>query len=324
MANQVLGQPVQGNTSQVGGPNGYTFQTGQISIAVGTYAYTYNDSSPSAEGFSVQIPRTDSTEPYSVVQSTITGSTGTSFGRVLGTTAFGTSATATAAHRPRDVMVIMDLSGSMRLESTPGAYYSGSTAYPEFPYMRNLSLNPDSNFPQFGHYSDKNTAALQGSSSSYLADLGVTADPSNISSTTNSGPPIVQDFYANAVGSAPASGSGAFSSAPAGYTTTPGGDTPLKTSLNAGGGYAQTVAQFNNNSTTTNATFETGGYAAYTGSSFKGYTQGPGYWGKTFWIWPPCPQPVSSAVPTLPSALSASFNWSNANVTDWRQRFFVG
>ena len=24
-------------------------------------------------------------------------------------------------------------------------------------------------------------------------------------------------------------------------------------------------------------------------SAFNGYTQGPGYWGKTFFIWPPDP-----------------------------------
>ncbi|OYV91077.1 MAG: hypothetical protein B7Z73_05645 [Planctomycetia bacterium 21-64-5] len=37
------------------------------------------------------------------------------------------------------------------------------------------------------------------------------------------------------------------------------------------------------------STFETSGYQGYTGSAFNGYTQGPGYYGKTFFIWPPDP-----------------------------------
>jgi len=34
------------------------------------------------------------------------------------------------------------------------------------------------------------------------------------------------------------------------------------------------------------------GYQAYTGVPFKGYIQGPGYWGMTFFIWPPDPRPA--------------------------------
>ena len=42
---------------------------------------------------------------------------------------------------------------------------------------------------------------------------------------------------------------------------------------------------------TRDATFETSGYAAYGMESggTKGYTHGPGYWGKTFFHWPPDP-----------------------------------
>jgi hypothetical protein len=52
---------------------------------------------------------------------------------------------------------------------------------------------------------------------------------------------------------------------------------------------------------TRDATFETSGYTAYgMASTFSGYTIGPGYWGKTFFIWPP--DPVASR--------------------DWRKKFF--
>ena len=44
---------------------------------------------------------------------------------------------------------------------------------------------------------------------------------------------------------------------------------------------------------TYNATFETKGYKGLGMTSgtlgFQGYTQGPGYWGKTFYYWPPDP-----------------------------------
>ena len=81
---------------------------------------------------------------------------------------------------------------------------------------------------------------------------------------------------------------------------TPSGDTPAKSNFNTSSSYAQTLAQVLNmssgtvgNSTYDN-TWETKGYA-YTGhnmtksGTFAGFTVGPGYWGKTFYIWPPDP-----------------------------------
>ncbi len=55
--------------------------------------------------------------------------------------------------------------------------------------------------------------------------------------------------------------------------------------------------------------FETNGY----GASFKGYTEGPGYWGKTFFMWPPDPRGPSTANDTS----------ATNDAKDWRQRFFV-
>ena len=36
--------------------------------------------------------------------------------------------------------------------------------------------------------------------------------------------------------------------------------------------------------------YDTSGYNLTTSGSLSGYTVGPGYWGKTFFIWPPDPR----------------------------------
>ena len=55
----------------------------------------------------------------------------------------------------------------------------------------------------------------------------------------------------------------------------------------------------NNNISTIKATWRP---ILRTGSSFQGYSMGPGYWGKTFFTWPPDPRSAT---------------------TDWRRRFFL-
>ena len=59
---------------------------------------------------------------------------------------------------------------------------------------------------------------------------------------------------------------------------------------------------------------------------FKGYSMGPGYWGKTFFIWPPDPRwgdgSATAADPTNPGASGvkdANGRW----IADWRRRFFL-
>ena len=143
-------------------------------------------------------------------------------------------------------------------------------------------------YPQFGHYSAAGSQILASEPASPYEDA-------NISATNSDGsPPIIQDFYSNA------NGTQAFSYASTSFSLTPSGDTPAKSNFNTSSTYAQTVAQVLNmssgtvgNSTYDN-TWETKGYA-YTGhnmtksGTFAGYTLGPGYWGKTFYIWPPDP-----------------------------------
>ena len=69
----------------------------------------------------------------------------------------------------------------------------------------------------------------------------------------------------------------------------------LMANKNTGGSWCTCAADLLNygspTSNTRDASFETLGYAAYgmEAGGTKGYTQGPGYWGKTFFQWPPDP-----------------------------------
>jgi hypothetical protein len=195
------------------------------------------------------------------------------FSKVFNFSGANITATATAIHRPRDIVIVLDYSGSMRFASLMGDPYTGNRT----------SNNPDTVFPQFGHYSNTSAAGLQATT------FTNPYDPANITTTTSDGrPPIVQDFYSDSNGTV------AFSAASAGYATTPGGDNFIKTNKGAGSGYCSTPADLLNISTvsssTRDATFESQGYKAYgMSANFNGYTQGPGYWGKTFFMWPPDP-----------------------------------
>jgi hypothetical protein len=357
VTNQVLSQYVAGDPKNVNTVNAYTYSSGQVTVQVGSYAYVWNDSNVATEGFQVAVPRTG-TEPYSAVVATVNGQGSYGFGRIFGMKTFNTTGTATAVHRPRDVMIVMDLSGSMRFESLPGVPLNGTdnwgnsgtfaaASWGSVP--RTASLNPETVIPQFGHYADTAGAALIGTTS-YIATSGEFVDATaNISTTTISGPPVIEDFFQNAVGTAPSSANKAFSRAPDSYATLPGGDNYLKKTLNSSASYANNLYDFVGadtplefaNGTNPPDAFEKYGYnydyanKAPLIGKFNGYTQGPGYWGKTFWIWPPQPAvsqgaagtvkaPVANTVLAPPSSLTdTTFQWYNNGSLDWRQRFFV-
>lgn len=313
--NNIFNSPVAGNPGQISTAGSNVFTSGQVTVMCGGYSYVYNDSSPSSEGFQLTMPGVPNGEPYSACQVTVNTTSPTSFGRVFGLNSFNVSATSAAVHRPRDVVIIMDLSGSMRFESLPGVYVDGSgTAWPNYPsFGRNTSMNADPNFPQWGHYSATGSAALQGNGSNYPTSTGVTVDSCNISYASNSGPAIIADFMSS--GSTPA-----FTAAPSSITNTaPGGDNAPQ----YGGSYVPTVTTYLNNanppqpmmlsfSRTPNNVAGSPGSTGYAGN---GYTQGPAYWGSTFFMWPPDPRG---------SDLDANntANHANNGALDWRQRFF--
>jgi uncharacterized membrane protein len=83
----------------------------EVTVSHGSYHY---DSS--AQKFTPQIPAV-SPDNYNLTQVTITHQVTTSFARVLGVSMTTVTATSTAAHRPRDIAVVLDYSGSMNNES---------------------------------------------------------------------------------------------------------------------------------------------------------------------------------------------------------------
>jgi Flp pilus assembly protein TadG len=312
MQNKVLNQNVTANLSSISTSDSVTYTSGNVTVQLGSYEYTYNDSNPSKEQFDAQFPRTDTTAPYSAVRTTITGQSNLTFARVFGLSTANIQATAVAAHRPRDIMIIMDLSGSMRFQSLPGIPLSGTTAQPSSTKARSVSMNPESVFPQFGGYSATSSAALQGTTAYSTGSEQV--DLANISTTTDSGPPIIEDFYKNGAGVTPNASLRAFTRSPDSYATTPGGYNYLKITNNTGATYAKTVNDIVSQ-TTYHANFETNGYDQYVSAKPVFYTEGPGYWGKTFFIWPPDPRG---------SLLDANVaaNHADNGAEDWRQRFF--
>ncbi|MFO0953821.1 MAG: pilus assembly protein TadG-related protein [Isosphaeraceae bacterium] len=257
---------------------GQTVQSSQITTSVGSYTYDYSQGL-----FVSSIPAGNSDIP-NLVQATVTGGGSHSFARAFGFNTFSVKATATAVHRPRDVAVVLDLSRSMRFDTLLGVPYYGT---------RTASNNPESVFPLFGHYSATTSAALQGPTSGPSTVGAYSYGPANVTVDTDSGPAIVKDFYQNALG---ASNVAAFSPASDTYASNPDGDMPLYKSNTPANGFAKTVAEYTG-STSVNSTYESNGYDAnrWNGSSwvfttFKGYTLGPRYWGKTFFLWPPDPR----------------------------------
>jgi Flp pilus assembly protein TadG len=278
-ANSVLAQPVQDS---------------QVTPTVGKYYFS--QSANQFIAWPVSPGSTDSpSDPWTLVNVSITSNNNaTSFGTVLGMNSFNTGATATAVHRPRDVAIIVDFSGSMRFDSMLGAPHGG---------YRQQSMNPDPVIPLFGHYSASSSAALS-FSTTYQVPSGEIIGPCNDTSSTTSGTALINDFYQDTTPLGTTTP--AFTSAGSGDVVgRVSGDKYLMTNFNKTTTYAQTVSDILNTTTKDNA-FQTNGYddprfATNPASpKFAGYMQGPLYWGKSFFVWPPDPRPTM----------------------DWREKFF--
>ena len=203
---------------------------------------------------------------------------------MMGFNQFNVSASATAVHRPRDVAIVIDLSGSMRFSSLLGIPYSGSRS----------TNNPEAVYPQFGHYSSSSANLRQSQSVSTISGYTYYATNTTDSDSLNlNRPAIVGDFFDGVSSTNPA-----FTSAGNGDSEGfVSGDKFLRKSGNSGAqNYAVTFQDVNNGSTSKNTTiasnFESYGYdySSLNTGGFQGYTQGPGFWGKTFFVWPPDPR----------------------------------
>ena len=259
-----------------------TVSSSQVAVQHGAYHYDYT-----AMTFTPQIPPV-SPDNYNLTQVTVAPTTSSFFSRIFGLTSFNVQATATAAHRPRDVAIVLDFSGSMNNETDLWncESYLGN--------MLNTPNNADPIFPQWGVYSPSYSpgATIQCTSNdSRVGNCNITIPIGGVSA-------LVGDFYANGRGGGAAS---AFTASGA-SSTNPVGDNYLHTTLNTSATPARTVAEISASTSLTNSAnynFVNQGYKNYTGKAFNGYTQGPNYWGKTFFIWPP------------------------DQTMDWRKKFFL-
>ena len=239
-------------------------QVSQVAVQHGTYHYDTTSMT-----FSPVFPPV-APDNYNLTQATVTASVKNQFSRVFGLSLSNISTVATAAHRPRDIAIVLDYSGSMNNESDLWncESYLGS--------LQGTSNNTDPVFPEFGPY-DTTFSPL-------AAMLCTSTDPRvgfcNVTQAVSGVSAMVGDYYQNARGS---SAVAAFSAAPGTITNTVnGGDKylPVKNTTTP----ARTWKDITGSSST-----GFNGYASYQGGTFYGYIQGPGYWGKTFFIWPPDP-----------------------------------
>jgi hypothetical protein len=132
------------------------------------------------------------------------------FARIFGMTKQTLVTQAIAVHRPRDISIVLDFSGSMVFASRNSLRMNNNyDNTPNFspPAPDRVSQNADPNFPRFGPWSifPKDNPAAPSAGTSPISPMqsvkfivdsggGYSYGPANITYTTSSGPPMVLDF----------------------------------------------------------------------------------------------------------------------------------
>jgi Flp pilus assembly protein TadG len=312
-------------------------QSSQLTLTYGSYDYNQT-----SQTFTANYPPTTGVPWTAVTATVVSNNVPAAFSTIFGATYLpNVTCTAQAVHRPRDIALCMDLSGSMRLGTCLG--FDWFTA-------KRVSNNPDTLVPTFGHYSSS-SAVLKGPTTNQIsADDSYTVSPSNTTVGNSSySLTYINSFYQNNAYATPlirafdsysSTDGGNTWTAPTSQTpqlpstslaTTPGGDVPLFQS-GSSTSYAQTVNQVlgtTGNPGTPNPLWCLDGYAAYVNGKpdtsgtggipkvwlqadysqtpFYGYTQGPGYYGKTFFLWPPDPRNATTFTTLFSSTTLASY-----------------
>ncbi|OWK40905.1 hypothetical protein FRUB_04797 [Fimbriiglobus ruber] len=203
------------------------FATSNVtSVQVGLYTYSSTAGQFSASGWSTAYvpsgggqpsttaaPATDANGnpagSWTAVQVAVQGSQPTFFGKIFGTSSLSTNAVAVAVHRPRDIAMSLDFTGSMGFGSliSTAQYYSNANqvmndpnaVYPQFSnyYRYTAYQTSDPTASQTGAASTRphpfrNTTVITNPSAS---SPGQVYSPANLTITTPNGPPIVQDFF---------------------------------------------------------------------------------------------------------------------------------
>jgi Flp pilus assembly protein TadG len=298
----------------------------QITVTTGVYRYNSTSQQFAADFSGTKLAG----ESWTAMQVQVNTQQPTYFAQVFGMTPIAVSSVAVAVHRPRDVAIVLDFSTSMQYGSNVNIRgVNESTTDPTAG-----SMNPDPTYPQFGPWAIFPSSGVSPGNPNPMMCLDAYGDkygeahaPSNLTMATSNGPPLVGDFlcstsggYVNAfvVGdptSYNATLTPVVTPTPSSWTIQPtDGDLwPLKKGksypVTGIADYAGCVKDYLGQTYQNNATdtqFNTNGYdynpstGTVTPGAFKGYTMGPGYYGKTFYMWPPDPRPSM----------------------DWRQKFF--
>ncbi|CAN5196418.1 hypothetical protein BH11PLA2_BH11PLA2_41000 [soil metagenome] len=390
----------------------------KVEIGIYDYDTTATVFKPTFPAVGANAAQKIDNRPWTACKVTVKGDQPTYFARILGVSTMPMSAYAIAAHRPRDIAVVVDLSGSMRFGSMsnypPGSGNSSGTVIG--------LLNPDPRYPQYGHYqrydglqqANPNGANQHpfrmGPSAGYIMNSGEYQTPNNLTYDSNSGPPLVNDFYyyptsvvavadpmqlkpafnntltggTNTTQICPTSENynqqdiavGTFvgdrSPRKGGYrtgtnvswdeSTNSGAVSNVRDLLFANGSFALTSsagrtippgrpaiangnrreggnswANFYDDGWERNgydlniSTYISSGYATVQNRSsepFTGATIGPGYWGKTFFTWPPDPRfntsaDVTSSASGTTVGTTPAFDTNGRAMCDWRRRFFL-
>ena len=172
---------------------------------VGVYRYD-----TAAQRFVASFPATRNTgESWTAMRVTLAANQPTFFAKVFGVNTMPASAQAVAVHRPRDVALVLDFSGSMAFGSQfywqPGV---GGSNGPSFGMM-----NADPVYPQFGHYqryTNYSTTSTTGTNqtsatvssrpnpmmlrNSFTMGSGEVLASANLTLETGGGPPMILDF----------------------------------------------------------------------------------------------------------------------------------
>lgn len=181
-----------------------TFPVGNA-IDVGQYNYN-----ATLQRFEPSFPTSSGGVSWTAMRVRLRGENPTFFAKVVGVNTMPWETFAVAAHRPRDIAIILDYSGSMQFGSQFNweGDWGGSTG------SVYGTMNPDPVYPKFGHYwrytqysdttalTSGNAAAAAPASrpnpfrteNAFVMASGEVQAPANLTVETNSGPPMILDF----------------------------------------------------------------------------------------------------------------------------------
>jgi len=172
---------------------------------VGVYRYD-----TTANKFVASFPASrNAGESWTAMRVTLAATQPTFFAKIFGVNSMPAAAQAVAVHRPRDVALVLDFSGSMQF----GSQFSWQPGYGNSNGSSYGMLNADPVYPQFGHYqryTSYNTTSTNGANqtsatvsnrpnpmmlrNSFTMSSGEVCASANLTLETGGGPPLILDY----------------------------------------------------------------------------------------------------------------------------------